>query len=95
MADFLSLPVLLKVKDNISTDEILPQVLVSYLIEVTSLRLVSLFTTIIDSTYAKRAKELCSKSGHAIIAGENYGQGSSREHAALAPRYLGLRACNC
>src|SRR6185503_13559081 len=29
--------------------------------------------------------------GHAIVAGANYGQGSSREHAALAPRYLGLR----
>ena len=31
------------------------------------------------------------KGGHAVIGGHNYGQGSSREHAALAPRYLGLR----
>src|SRR5699024_4265924 len=35
--------------------------------------------------------ETVDKGGHAIVAGFNYGQGSSREHAALAPRYLGLR----
>ena len=36
-------------------------------------------------------KDIYAKGGHAIIGGENYGQGSSREHAALAPRYLGLQ----
>ncbi len=88
--DFLSLPVLLKVKDNISTDEILPAG-ARVLPYRSNIPKISEFVyDIIDSTYAKRAKELCSKSGHAIIAGENYGQGSSREHAALAPRYLGL-----
>jgi aconitate hydratase len=45
----------------------------------------------VDPTYPRRAKALPGSSDHAIIAGSNYGQGSSREHAALAPRYLGLR----
>ena len=43
----------------------------------------------IDKSYFKHATE--NKSGHVIVGGENYGQGSSREHAALGPRYLGLR----
>ena len=45
----------------------------------------------IDPTFSKRALERKPLGGHAIIGGENYGQGSSREHAALAPRFLGLR----
>jgi aconitate hydratase len=46
---------------------------------------------VIDGTYAKRARQReAARSGHAIVAGANYGQGSSRENAALAPRYLGL-----
>jgi aconitate hydratase len=43
----------------------------------------------IDDTYPRRARD--ASEGHAIVAGRNYGQGSSREHAALAPRTLGLR----
>jgi aconitase A len=46
---------------------------------------------IVDPTYPKRALARNPPGGHAIVGGENYGQGSSREHAALAPRYLGLR----
>lgn len=45
----------------------------------------------VDETYPSRAQREDNLSGHAIVAGENYGQGSSREHAALAPRFLGLR----
>jgi aconitate hydratase len=45
----------------------------------------------IDPLYDRRALERTPPGSHAIIAGENYGQGSSREHAAIAPRYLGLR----
>jgi aconitate hydratase len=45
----------------------------------------------VDSTYHARAVEVRDDGGHAVVAGRNYGQGSSREHAALAPRYLGLR----
>jgi aconitate hydratase len=45
----------------------------------------------IDPTYVDRARAIARATGHAVIAGWNYGQGSSREHAAAAPRYLGLR----
>ena len=44
-----------------------------------------------DATYVERAKATKETGGHALIAGNNYGQGSSREHAALAPQWLGLR----
>src|SRR5699024_2001788 len=43
----------------------------------------------VDDTYHTRAAE--TPDGHAIVGGENYGQGSSREHAVIAPRHLGLR----
>jgi aconitate hydratase len=43
----------------------------------------------VDPEFAKRAKE---KKGGIIVAGSNYGQGSSREHAALVPLYLGIKA---
>lgn len=46
--------------------------------------------TRVDDSYPERAQE-AEDSGHIIVAGDNYGQGSSREHAAIAPRYLGLR----
>jgi len=45
----------------------------------------------VDQSYYPRAKKLEGTDGHAVVGGSNYGQGSSREHAALAPRYLGLR----
>ena len=45
----------------------------------------------IDETYYARAM-VCQQQGSFVVAGANYGQGSSREHAALAPRYLGLKA---
>ena len=46
----------------------------------------------VDKSYPRRASEIRDKGGHAIVGGRTYGQGSSREHAALAPRYLGLRS---
>jgi aconitate hydratase len=45
----------------------------------------------IDPTYLERARAVRRTTGHAVIAGRNYGQGSSREQAAVAPRNLGLR----
>ena len=45
----------------------------------------------LDSTYSERARTVRATTGHAVVAGINYGQGSSREHAAVAPRDLGLR----
>lgn len=86
--DSLELPILLKMGDNISTDEILAGG-ARVLPYRSNLPEISKFTfEIIDRTYYTRAKET---GNHAIIGGFNYGQGSSREHAALAPRYLGLR----
>ena len=82
--------VLLKVGDDISTDEIMPagaKVLPfrSNIPEISKF----VFSQVDDSFY-KRAKKVREK-GFFVVGGENYGQGSSREHAALAPRYLGLR----
>lgn len=87
LAHDFRLPVLLKVGDNISTDEILPAG-ARVLPYRSNIPKISEFCfDVIDNTYYKRAKET---GEHAIIGGKNYGQGSSREHAALAPRYLGL-----
>lgn len=93
LPDRLEMPVLLKVGDDISTDEIMPAG--SRVLPFRSnIRKISEFVyDRVDEGYHKRAKELAEKNiPHAIVGGSNYGQGSSREHAALAPRYLGLRA---
>ncbi|KAB7704386.1 aconitate hydratase [Bacillus aerolatus] len=91
MPDRLELPVLLKMGDNISTDEILAGG-ARVLPYRSNLPEISKFTfEIIDKTYYERGRESVAHGGHAVVGGYNYGQGSSREHAALAPRYLGLR----
>ena len=83
----IEVPILLKMGDNISTDEILAGG-ARVLPYRSNLPKISEFTfEIVDSTYVERANG----APHAIVAGFNYGQGSSREHAALAPRYLGLQ----
>jgi aconitate hydratase len=84
-------PVLIKVGDDISTDEILPAgtKALPYRSNVPE---ISRFTfEPLDPEYYKRALEHKEK-GHLIVAGKNYGQGSSREHAALAPHFLGVKA---
>jgi aconitate hydratase len=84
--------VLLKAGDSVSTDDIIPA----------GVRVLPYWSNIpkvaefafegIDETYARRAKESRDRGEtHIIVAGSNYGQGSSRENAALAPRYLGLQ----
>jgi aconitate hydratase len=84
-------PVLLKVGDNISTDEIMPAGS-NVLPFRSNIRQISHFTFAqIDPTYFERALKHKDR-GSFVVAGKNYGQGSSREHAALAPRYLGVRA---
>jgi aconitate hydratase len=91
MQDNLSLPVLLKVGDDLSTDEISPAGGRALPFRSNIPKISEFAFEGVDETYAHRAKEVCDQGGHAIVGGENYGQGSSREHAALAPRYLGLR----
>ncbi|MDE3046044.1 MAG: aconitate hydratase [Verrucomicrobiota bacterium] len=89
--DRLEGPVLLKLENNISTDEISPAG--SKVLPFRSnIPEISKYTfSGVDETFYNRAIKH-QKSGSFIVAGANYGQGSSREHAALAPSYLGVRA---
>ncbi len=89
LPDAIELPVLLKMGDNISTDEILPAGARVLPYRSNIPRISEFLFTQVDKTYATRAQE--AEGGHMLVAGENYGQGSSREHAVIAPRYLGLR----
>ena len=91
LPDELTLPILLKVGDDISTDEIMPAGARVLPFRSNIPRISEFVYEIVDPAYAGRALEYKQLGGHAIIGGENYGQGSSREHAALAPRYLSLR----
>ncbi len=91
LADAIDAPVLLKLGDDISTDEILPAG-ARVLPYRSNIEHISQFAfEPIDVSYPERARA-ARDTGHVIVAGKNYGQGSSREHAALAPRFLGLRA---
>ena len=85
----LEAKVLLKVGDNITTDHIMPAG--SKILPLRSnVPAISEYAfSAIDPGFSSRARETDSA---IIVGGENYGQGSSREHAALAPRYLGVRA---
>ena len=89
LEDEISKEVLIKVGDNITTDHIMPagaQILPLR----SNIPAISAFVfSQVDPEFPKRAKE---KGGGFIIGGENYGQGSSREHAAIAPLYLGVKA---
>jgi aconitate hydratase len=82
-------PVLLKVGDNVSTDEIMPAGarVLPYRSNIPAMA--GFAFDVIDDTYAERAR---AAGNHFVVGGWNYGQGSSREHAAIVPRYLGLRA---
>ena len=89
LANNLKGEVLLKLEDNITTDHIMPA----------GAKILPLRSNIpaisqhvfagVDSEFSNRAK---AANGGFIVAGHNYGQGSSREHAALAPMYLGIKA---
>jgi aconitate hydratase len=90
LPDEVEAPVLLKVGDNISTDEISPAGVQALPLRSNIPKLAMFSFTRIDDSYPERAQK-AGDGGHIIVGGENYGQGSSREHAAIAPRYLGLR----
>lgn len=87
----LSLPILLKAADDISTDEIMPAGVRVLPFRSNIPRISRFCFAPVDDTYPDRALEVRDQGGHVILGGRNYGQGSSREHAALAPRFLGLR----
>lgn len=92
LPDRLHVPILLQLGDNISTDDIIPA----------GARVLPYWSNVyetakfafepIDAGYYRRATDQLPRGGHAIMAGANYGQGSSRENAALVPALLGLRA---
>jgi aconitate hydratase len=93
LPDELELEVVLETGDDVSTDEILRAgaAVLPYRSNVPE---ISRFAfDVIDPTYHDRAQALLDdgEAGHVVVGGRNYGQGSSREHAALAPRHLGLR----
>lgn len=89
MPEILRGDVLLKVGDNITTDHIMPAG-AKVLPLRSNIPAISEFVfEKVDKEFVKRAKE---KGGGFLIGGVNYGQGSSREHAALAPMYLGVKA---
>ena len=89
LKDSVSGEVLIVLPDNITTDHIMPSdsKLLPYRSNIPYLSGYCLSGA--DKGFAERAKE---KNGGMIVAGENYGQGSSREHAALVPLYLGIKA---
>ncbi|HHP7237221.1 aconitate hydratase [Longibacter sp.] len=90
LPDRLELPVLLKMGDDISTDEIMPagSRILPYRSNIPKIS--EFVFEQVDETFFERSQDV-RETGHAIVAGTNYGQGSSREHAALAPRWLGTR----
>jgi len=90
LPDSFELPLRLQVGDDVSTDEIMPAgaEVLPYRSNIPAIA--EFVYRDVDADYARQAFE-SERADHAILGGENYGQGSSREHAALAPRYLGLR----
>jgi aconitate hydratase len=89
--DSFELPVLLAVGDDISTDDISPAGAEALPFRSNIPELARFAFVRIDPDYPANAEEIKDSTGHAIVGGANYGQGSSREHAAICPRYLGLR----
>ena len=88
-AETMSGEALIKLGDNITTDHIMPSNAKLLPFRSNVPYLADFCLSPCDSEFAARAK---AKNGGFIIGGENYGQGSSREHAALAPLYLGVKA---
>lgn len=89
LLETIEAPVSLKVEDNITTDHIMPAGAKILPLRSNIPAISQHCFTVCDETFPTRAKEL----GQSIIVGgSNYGQGSSREHAALAPLYLGIKA---
>ena len=88
LPDAIEAPVLLKVADDISTDEIMPPGLRVLPYRSNIPKIAEFSFDRLDPSYVARAKQVL---GHVVVGGSNYGQGSSREHAALGPQSLGLR----
>ncbi len=92
LAESIESSVTLKVDDNITTDHIMPAGAKILPLRSNIPAISEYCFTVCDETFPARAKEAGSS---IIVGGSNYGQGSSREHAALAPLYLGVKAIIC
>ena len=92
LPDRVEAPVALKVGDDVSTDAILPAGAAVLPYRSNIPKLAQFTFSQLEETYPARALATKDDSGHIVIGGANYGQGSSREHAAITPRFLGLRA---
>jgi aconitate hydratase len=89
LPDDIEATVAIKVGDDVSTDEILPAGAKALPYRSNIPKLAEFAFVRIDPEYVQRARQT---ERHVVVAGRNYGQGSSREHAAIVPRYLGLCA---
>jgi aconitate hydratase len=92
LPDSIKAEVSLKVGDNITTDHIMPAGAKILPLRSNIPAISEYCFTVCDEEFPKRAKQLGSS---IVVGGINYGQGSSREHAALAPLYLGVKAIVC
>lgn len=92
LTNLLTGKILLKVGDNITTDHIMPAGSKILPLRSNIPEISKYVFEQVDKEFFKRAIE---NKGGFIVGGENYGQGSSREHAALAPMYLGINAVIC
>ncbi|KAF0145893.1 MAG: aconitate hydratase 1 [Nitrospirae bacterium] len=92
LKDKIEAEVLLKLGDNITTDDIMPAGSKVLPFRSNIPKISEFVFSGIDNTFSQRAASAKEKGGCIVVGGENYGQGSSREHAAIAPMHLGLQA---
>ena len=92
LRDNIEAEVLLRLGDNITTDDIMPAGSKVLPFRSNIPAIANFVFSNVDTTFSARALEAKGKGGGIIIGGENYGQGSSREHAAIAPMFLGIQA---
>jgi aconitate hydratase len=89
LPDKLEGEILLKVEDDITTDHIMPAGAKILPLRSNIPEISKFVFNVVDEKFHDRSLE---KGGGFIVGGDNYGQGSSREHAAIAPKYLGIKA---
>ncbi|MEW6584136.1 MAG: aconitate hydratase [Nitrospirota bacterium] len=92
LGDLIEAEVLLKLGDNVTTDDIMPAGSTILPLRSNIPAISEYVFSNIDNTFSGRAKDAKATGGGIVVGGENYGQGSSREHAAMAPMFLGLQA---
>jgi aconitate hydratase len=92
LADKINATVIIKVGDNITTDDIMPAGAKVLPYRSNIIKMSEFVFSGMDPEFYSRALAAKETGGGIIVGGENYGQGSSREHAAMAPMYLGVQA---